>query len=182
MGETGVQVPPDQDDSWKRKPDEMMRLDIGKREIVGFGMTGMATYIDSVKSPYPAIRFKEDNAEISVLREKEKGDWKKLTNEEKKTLYRASFASTFEELEANDGEWKSILGIVMIGMGLSTWMYLGIRYRVLDMYNDEQKEKASAEYRDKETKEIMQRMVDEKIGIIDGFSSKYDYDNKKWKD
>ena len=41
-----------------------------------------------------------------MLREKEKGDWKKMTLEDKKGLYRASFANTFEEISASDGLWK----------------------------------------------------------------------------
>ena len=45
---------------------------------------------------------------LQALREKEKGDWKKLTLEEKKTLYRASFCQTFAEMEAGDGDWKGV--------------------------------------------------------------------------
>ena len=33
------------------------KVDIGKREVVGFGGNGEATYIDSVMAPFPAIRF-----------------------------------------------------------------------------------------------------------------------------
>ncbi len=43
-------------------------------------------------------RFQEDNAEVLKLREKEKGDWKKLTLAEKKVLYRASFCQTIAEV------------------------------------------------------------------------------------
>merc|ERR1712128_141141 len=76
------------------------KVEIGNREIVGFGMNGEAAYIDSVMSPFPAIRFKEDVGEIAALRVKEQGDWKKLTREEKKVLYRASFCQTLAEVEA----------------------------------------------------------------------------------
>lgn len=62
-------------------PLPLQKVDIGKREIVGFGGNGEITYIDSVMSPFPAIRFKEDSGDIARLREKEKGDWKKLTKE-----------------------------------------------------------------------------------------------------
>jgi len=57
---------------------------IGKREVVGFGMNGEYSYIDALDHPCPAIRFKEDTPEIAKLREKEKGDWKKLSMEDKK--------------------------------------------------------------------------------------------------
>ena len=37
-------------------PLPQMKVDIGKREVVGFGGNGEATYIDSVMPPFPAIR------------------------------------------------------------------------------------------------------------------------------
>jgi len=57
---------------------------LGKREIVGFGWNGLPTYVDRCEFPFPSIRFKETTPEILALREKEKGDWKKLSVEEKK--------------------------------------------------------------------------------------------------
>merc|ERR1712241_500098 len=65
-------------------PDDLpIKVDIGKREVVGYGVNGEESYMDDISFPFPAIRFKEDSAEIAMLREKEKGDWKKLTLEEK---------------------------------------------------------------------------------------------------
>ena len=86
----------------------MTKLLIGKREVVGYGINGESNYIDTVMAPFPAIRFKEDVGEIATLRQKEKGDWKKMTKEEKKVLYRASFCQTLVESEAPTGEWKSV--------------------------------------------------------------------------
>ncbi|KAH6946620.1 hypothetical protein HPB50_014211 [Hyalomma asiaticum] len=57
---------------------------IGKREVVGFGMNGEYSYIDNPDFPMPAIRYKEPTPDIEKLREKEKGDWKNLSLEEKK--------------------------------------------------------------------------------------------------
>merc|ERR1711872_878745 len=112
------------------------KVDIGKREIVGFGGNGEATYIDSVMAPFPAIRFKEDVGEIAALREKEKGDWKKLTKEEKKALYRASFCQTLAEVEAPTGEWKSILGMSLIGISIGIWGYLWMKAYVYNTVPD----------------------------------------------
>lgn len=60
------------------------------------------------------------------LREKEKGDWKKLTLEEKKALYRTSFCKTFAEIKAPTGEWKMSIGAAMIaismGIMFTAWM------------------------------------------------------------
>jgi len=57
---------------------------IGSREIVGFGMTGSYDYFDRMDFPYPAIRFREVKGDLVSLKEKEKGDWKKLTVDDKK--------------------------------------------------------------------------------------------------
>ena len=104
-----------------------IKVDIGKREVVGFGSTGEETYIDDIHFPFPAIRFKEDTAEISMLKEKEKGDWKKLSVEEKKQLYRASFCQTLTELEAPTGEWKALLGLSMMLISVGLWGYMWMK-------------------------------------------------------
>jgi len=150
------------------------KVDIGKREVVGFGGNGEVTYIDSVMAPFPAIRFKEDAGEIAALREKEKGDWKKLTTEEKKTLYRASFCQTLTEVEAPTGEWKSILGLTLIGISIGIWGYLWMKAFV---YNDmpdtilnEDKQKAQID-----------RMIALRVNPIEGLTSNYDYEKGQWK-
>lgn len=57
---------------------------IGSRDVVGYGFNGSYFYYDATDMPYPAIRFREETEEIKKLREKEKGDWNKLTLDEKK--------------------------------------------------------------------------------------------------
>ena len=56
----------------------------GNRDIVGFGFNGHPTYIDRAEFPMPAVRFKENTAEVLALRQKETGDWSKLSIDEKK--------------------------------------------------------------------------------------------------
>ena len=56
----------------------------GDRDIVGSGPGGDPFYVDQEDFPCPAIRFGKNTPEIMALREKEKGDWKSLTLEEKK--------------------------------------------------------------------------------------------------
>lgn len=63
-------------------------------------------------------------AHTQALREKEKGDWKKLTIDEKKILYRASFRQTFSEMDAPTGEWKGIIGMSMLAITSGIWLYL----------------------------------------------------------
>lgn len=78
--------------------------------------------IDRVDYPMPAIRFREATNEINALREKEKQDWKKMSTEEKKALYRASFCQTFAEMKAGTGEWKLHLGLGLIFSTLAIWV------------------------------------------------------------
>lgn len=103
---------------------------IGAREIVGYGYNGEATYMDREDYPMPAIRFKEETPDIIALREKEKGDWKKLSIEEKKALYRASFCQTFAEMNAPHGEWKGTLGVTLLGASLALWMFMFFKVAV----------------------------------------------------
>lgn len=57
---------------------------IGNREIVGYGLKGKPEYFDLVMFPCPSIRWEADTPAIASLRQKEKGDWKQLSVEEKK--------------------------------------------------------------------------------------------------
>lgn len=99
----------------------------GNREIVGYGMNGEAAYLDLEDFPYPAIRYKEVTPDIQVLKEKEKADWKKLSINEKKELYRASFCQTFIEIDAPTGEWKSITGLTAVGVALALWVFIALK-------------------------------------------------------
>lgn len=100
-----------------------IKTEIGKREVVGFGINGEESYVDTIMAPFPAIRFKEDSAEILKLRQKEKGDWKKLTVAEKKDLYRASFCQTFAEVHAPTGTWKYMVGTSFFLMSMGIWLF-----------------------------------------------------------
>jgi len=156
-------------------PVPAQKILIGSREVVGYGINGETNYIDSVMAPFPAIRFKEDLGEIATLRAKEAGDWKKMTKEEKKVLYRASFCQTLAEVEAPTGEWKSILGVVLIGVSIGIWGYIWMKTVVYpplpDTITNEEKQKAQIE-----------RMIALRVNPIEGFASNYDYEKGKWKE
>ncbi|NP_001165811.1 cytochrome c oxidase subunit 4 isoform 1, mitochondrial isoform X1 [Nasonia vitripennis] len=103
---------------------------IGNREVVCHGMNSEPIYIDTTDFPMPAIRYKEVTPDIQALREKEKGDWKKLSVEDKKALYRASFRQTFAEMEAPSGDWKSVIGLSLVGISISMWLFVWTKHYV----------------------------------------------------
>merc|ERR1712029_358070 len=117
-----------------------IKCDIGAREVVGYGLNGEHMYHETMHAPFPAIRFKGESPEISAIRAKEIGDWKKMTLHEKKELYRFSFCQTIVEYNA-------------------------------PTVSDDEYQKAQ-----------IKRMIDMRVNPIDGFASRYDYENNKWKD
>lgn len=146
---------------------------IGNREVVGFGFNGQPSYIDRVDIPMPAVRFKENTPDVMALREKEKDDWNKLTLEEKKALYRASFCQTFAEMKAPTGEWKSVVGISLIGSSIAIWIYLLMKIYVYDETPDTlSQEKMEAQ---------LKRMIDLRANPVEGISSNWDYEKGDWK-
>lgn len=110
-----------------RSEQEIFAAKIGTREIVGFGYNGMPAYADRADFVMPAIRWREDTPEIKALREKERGDWRKLTKVEKKALYRSSFCQTLVELRAPTGEWKLCIGAGLIAATLAIWIAVWMR-------------------------------------------------------
>ncbi|VDO93538.1 unnamed protein product [Soboliphyme baturini] len=93
--------------------------------------------------------------------------------DEKKALYRASFALTYAEILAPTGHWKMILGALLLAISAATWYMVFLnKYCFLPLppwYTQEAKE------------QIMQRHIDVFAEPFTGFSSKWDYENNRWK-
>jgi len=149
------------------------RSKIGNREVVGYGINGQYSYIDHINNPLPAIRFKEDTPDILALREKERGNWKNLSIEEKKSLYRSSFCSTYAEMKAPTGEWKSNFGVALMFISSAFWLYILAKLFVYPPLPDS----CSLERRQAQLK----RMIDLRVDPVDGLTSKWDYENNRWK-
>ncbi|XP_015379552.1 PREDICTED: cytochrome c oxidase subunit 4 isoform 1, mitochondrial-like [Diuraphis noxia] len=144
------------------------------RDIVGYGLNGEPQYFDSITFPFPSVRFMKNTPEIMALREKEKGDWKKLSIEEKKKLYRASFCQTLVEVDAPTGEWKAIFGWVMVWVSVALFSFVGVRKFLTSTADDPS---LSLESRQAQLK----RMIDLRVDPIDGLSSNWDYEKNTWK-
>ncbi|KAF8366342.1 hypothetical protein PRIPAC_84171 [Pristionchus pacificus] len=91
------------------------------REVVGYGQSGDANYVDRLDYWYPAIRFRKEDEVIAPLRQKEKGDWRNMTAEEKKLLYRYSYRQTLAEFEAPNGYWKVLVSVTATVLSLATF-------------------------------------------------------------
>merc|ERR1711976_59890 len=145
---------------------------IGDREIVGYGMNGMADYFDNKEYPFPAIRFKETAGDLLALREKEKGSWADLSVEEKKQLYRGSYCRTFSEFTHPTGEWKSIIAMILACFTI-TGLYMAFCQKTIYLpirTNTEERHAAA-----------VVTAIAEHTGPIHGLSSLYDYEKKQWK-
>jgi cytochrome c oxidase subunit 4 len=126
------------------------------------------------------------------LKEKEKGDWSKLTIEEKKALYRASFCQTFAEMKAPTGEWKSLLGFTLIGCSFAMWIYIWMKkFGIYFMISDFQKKlihnfvvyaPLPDTFSPEKQQAQLERMLNMQIGPIEGLASKYDYEKGRWKE
>jgi len=151
-----------------------IKTTIGNREVVGFGMNGEENYLDTLNAPFPAIRFKEETPEIVKIKAKEAGDWKKMTLEEKKALYRHSFCQTISELQEPTGEWKKIGGIVLLFFSFAIWGVIWLKMFVYDLQpttvSDQEHVKAQ-----------VKRMIDMRVNPIQGMASRYDYEKNEWK-
>jgi cytochrome c oxidase subunit 4 len=143
------------------------------REVVGHGVSGEPVYQDRLDYWYPAIRFRVDDETSKALREKEKGDWKNLSADEKKLLYRYSYRQTLAEFEAPTGYWKVITSVVFFVVSCATFYAIFLnRYvypKLPPTFDNEYKEAA-----------IERQLVLEK-GQFLGPARYYDYENNRWK-
>uniref|UniRef100_A0A0N4ZMJ7 Cytochrome c oxidase subunit 4 n=1 Tax=Parastrongyloides trichosuri TaxID=131310 RepID=A0A0N4ZMJ7_PARTI len=143
------------------------------REVVGHGATGDEVYQDRLDYWYPSIRFRKNDDTFAPVLKKELGDWKALSNEEKKLLYRYSYRQTLSEFEAPTGYWKLIMAIVFGVMGVAT-LYTTILTKkvyptIPPTFDNEYKEAA------------IERMLVLEKGNFLGPAKYYDYENKQWK-
>lgn len=145
---------------------------IGNREVVGYGL-GSTVYVDSLFAIMPAIRFQEDTPHVAKLRTLEKEPWCKLSLDDKKTLYRSSFRLTLAENTAPTGVWKICIAAVCIVAGLAlnweTFLWKCVHEEMPISYSKEHQ------------KAQLIRMIILHVNPIQGLSSKWDYENMKWK-
>ncbi|XP_069099451.1 cytochrome c oxidase subunit 4 isoform 2, mitochondrial isoform X2 [Pleurodeles waltl] len=131
-------------------------------------------YFDHRIFPLPDVPFqKELTAEQKALKEKEKGSWKQLSNEEKAAIYRMKFNQTYTEMNKRGNEWKTVLGGIFTFVGFTALIVWWQRVYVYPP----KPHTLSDDWKAMQTK----RMLDMRVGPIQGFSSKWDYEKNEWK-
>ncbi|KAH9280799.1 BolA-like protein 3 [Echinococcus granulosus] len=145
---------------------------IGNREIVGFGRNGNPQYLDDPRFPYPSIRFRENDDVFEALRKKELGDWKNLTIDEKKLLYRHSFRMTLAETMAPHPRWKLSVAWACFLMSAAMLYLSFVKSVVLNL--------PTMKYAQKDYKEaLLYRRLYSRDGPIDGLVSSFDFENMR---
>ncbi|KAL7058686.1 hypothetical protein AAHC03_012864 [Spirometra sp. Aus1] len=138
---------------------------VGNREVVGYGRNGTLQYLDDLHFPYPSIRFRPQTDEIEVLQQKEKGDWRQLSIDEKKNLYRHSFRMTFAEVQAPHPRWKLAIAWATFIMSGAMLYFCFMKCVVLDL--------PSCSYAQKDYKDaLLYRRLYSRDGPIDGLFSR----------
>ncbi|KAK5894137.1 hypothetical protein CesoFtcFv8_010859 [Champsocephalus esox] len=131
-------------------------------------------YWDRREIPLPDKRYKDilTPADKS-LKEKEKGPWGQLSNEEKLALYRFSFCQTYPEMNQSSSEWKTVVAGVLYCIGLTGLVIIWQTAYV----SPPAPRTFDAEWQAKQVK----RMLDMRVSPIEGFAAQWDYEKSQWK-
>ncbi|KAG7283452.1 hypothetical protein CRUP_035245 [Coryphaenoides rupestris] len=131
-------------------------------------------YWNRLDIPLPDKPFKDVlDPEDKALKQKEKGPWGQLSNEEKIALYRLSFEQTYPEMKHTTGEWKTVLAGILTFVGLTGLMII---WQSIYVYP----EKPKTFNEDWQARQL-QRMLDMRVNPVEGISSKWDYEKAQWK-
>uniref|UniRef100_A0A914I626 Cytochrome c oxidase subunit 4 n=1 Tax=Globodera rostochiensis TaxID=31243 RepID=A0A914I626_GLORO len=147
------------------------------REVVGTTIHGDEQYQDRYDYWYPAIRFRKNDEVITPIRHKELGDWKKLSVDEMKLLYRYSFRQTLAEFEAPQPYAPLMLSGVFAVVACGILYFSFIRKYVIKV-DDRLPDTFDEEFKESQ---VERRLVLER-GNPYGPAHYYDYEKNRWKD
>ncbi|OCT60363.1 cytochrome c oxidase subunit 4I2 S homeolog isoform X1 [Xenopus laevis] len=131
-------------------------------------------YYDHRAFPLPDIPFQTELSSQQVtLKERERGPWKQLSQEDKISLYHIKFNQTYAEINRPSNEWKTVFGAIFIFFGLTG---LIVWWQRVYVYPPQPHTLAD----DWKAMQI-RRMLDMRVSPIQGFSSNWDYEKNEWK-
>nr|XP_006008802.1 PREDICTED: cytochrome c oxidase subunit 4 isoform 1, mitochondrial-like [Latimeria chalumnae] len=123
---------------------------------------------------FPDVPYQQElSAEQKALKEKEKGSWKNLSDEEKVALYRITFHQTYAEMKKPSNEWKTVLGGTFLFIGFTGLVVWWQRLYVFPPAPHT----FSEDWIAKQTK----KMIDMRVNPIEGLASNWDYEKNEWK-
>ncbi|TSM04883.1 Cytochrome c oxidase subunit 4 isoform 2, mitochondrial [Bagarius yarrelli] len=131
-------------------------------------------YWDRLDNPLPDRPYNNTlTAAEKSLKQKEKGPWTNLSNEEKVALYRIMFKDTYAEMKKPSNEWKTVFGGIFFFIGFTGLVVLWQRIYVYPHSPHTFDEEWQAKQ--------VNRMLDMRVNPVQGFSSKWDYEKGQWK-
>uniref|UniRef100_A0AAY4ASA5 Cytochrome c oxidase subunit 4 n=2 Tax=Denticeps clupeoides TaxID=299321 RepID=A0AAY4ASA5_9TELE len=131
-------------------------------------------YWDRLDTPLPDKPHQEQlSATDQALKRKETGPWTQLTKEEKIALYRLMFDKTYAEMKKPTNEWKTVIGGILFFIGLTGLVVLWQTHYVYPP--------APRTFDPEWQAQQVKRMLDMRVGPVEGFSSKWDYEKGQWK-
>ncbi|XP_059188674.1 cytochrome c oxidase subunit 4 isoform 2, mitochondrial [Centropristis striata] len=150
------------------------RMSSHSHEVAGTVDMSQPMYDERRDTPLPDRPYKDVlTAADKSLKEKEKGPWSQLSNEEKMALYRLAFHKTYPEMKQKTAEWKTVWAGVFFLLGVTGLVVIWQAHYVYPerprTFDDEWKAKQ------------LKRMLDMRVNPIEGFSAKWDYEKGQWK-
>ncbi|XP_068118332.1 cytochrome c oxidase subunit 4 isoform 2, mitochondrial [Hyperolius riggenbachi] len=131
-------------------------------------------YFDLRHVPMADIPFQDDlSSAEQALKKKEEGPWKLLTHEEMIALYHLKFDKTFAEMNRPTKEWRTVFGAAFFAFGITGLLVLWQRLYVSPALPHTLEEDWKAMQ--------LKRMLDMRVGPVQGLSSKWDYEKNEWK-
>ena len=130
---------------------------------------------ESLTSPLPARpRVIEYEGALKTLKEKEKGDWKNLSHEERMDLYNMYFGMTVSDMLRGNDEWKSSFGFTMVLVSVSILISWAMKE-----YCSTPNAPSSVD--PDWVAAAIKRELQFHAGPITGYASMWDYENNCWK-
>ncbi|KAJ8370765.1 hypothetical protein SKAU_G00107930 [Synaphobranchus kaupii] len=150
------------------------RMSSQGHEVSDHADMSLPMYWDRLDSPLPDKPFQDTlSASDKGLKQKEKGPWNQLSNEEKLVLYRMMFNQTYAEMNKPSSEWKTVIGGIFAFMGLTGLLIIWQRHYVFPPRPHTLEDDWKAMQ--------IKRMLDMRANPVEGFAAQWDYEKKEWK-